>query len=93
MYSSLVTLDHRFESPRLKSRMHRIMISVNHRGDWHTVKNSHGCFVIIGTQSRPGRVFKVLKMAISVEGIVKIKALTGCNGLAGSDLQDGGGTI
>ena len=29
-------------------------------------------------------------MAIAVEGVVKTKALTRCNGLAGSDLQDGG---
>ena len=29
-------------------------------------------------------------MPITVEAAVTTKALTGCNGLAGSDLQDGG---
>ena len=29
-------------------------------------------------------------MAIAVEGVIMTKALTGCNGLAGSDLQEGG---
>ena len=29
------------------------------------------------------------KMAVAVEGVVKTKALTGCNGLAGSDLHNG----
>ena len=28
--------------------------------------------------------------AVAVEGVVETKALTECNGLAGSDLQDGG---
>ena len=30
------------------------------------------------------------KMAIAVEGVMKTKTLTGCNGLAGSKLQDEG---
>ena len=31
----------------------------------------------------------MLKKVLAVEGVVMTKALTGCNGLAGSDLQDG----
>ena len=30
------------------------------------------------------------KNNLHIEGVVKTKALTGCNGLAGSELQDGG---
>ena len=30
------------------------------------------------------------KMATAVVGVMKTKALTGCNGLAGLDIQDGG---